>query len=166
MVTDQSAPTDDMLTNEEENEDGFSFMRWTFIIVGMIIALYVVIFLFGLIAALVNVEWARPFFAYFRNLILLLLSFTSILIVVGTGVLLVQIARFVNLLKSEVQPITRDAQEAVKTVRTTTEFVQKNAVEPIIQTSSFLAGLLTFLREIARLSRLLQQRDTEDKDDA
>lgn len=166
MATEQSTtPNDDMLTNEEENEDGFSFMRWTFIIVGTIIALYIVLFLFGLISAIVNVEWAGPFFAYFRNLILLLLSMTSILVVVGAGVLIIQVARFVNLLKSEVQPITRDAQEAIKNVRTTTEFVQKNAVEPIIQTSSFLVGLLTFLREIARLSRLLQQRDAEDKND-
>lgn len=165
MATEQSTPVDDRLTTESESDNGFSFTRWTFIIVGAIVVIYIVVFSFGFIAAVVNVEWARPFFAYFRNLILLLLSLTSILIVVGVGVLLIQIARFVNLLKSEVQPITRDAQAAIKTVRTTTEFVQKNAVQPIIQTSSFLVGLLTFLREIARLSRLLQQRDAEDKSD-
>ncbi|MCI0351116.1 MAG: hypothetical protein L0Z53_16960, partial [Acidobacteriales bacterium] len=115
----------------------------------------------GLIAALVWDDGAAAFFRYVRDLITIGLALTSMVIVIGIGILVVQIARLVNLLSTEVKPISDDTKLAVRNVRTTTEFVQKRTVEPIIQTYAFLAGLTTFLLEIVRLSRMLQQRDNE-----
>ena len=73
-----------------------------------------------------------------------------------------QIARFVNLLRSEVKPITEDTKQAIKNVRVTSEFVQKNAVKPVIKSQSFLAGLLAFLSEITKISRILQRRNKDE----
>jgi hypothetical protein len=95
---------------------------------------------------------------YWRNLVTIFISLQIIVIVVAIGILIVQIARFVNLLRSEVKPITQDAQQTMQTARATTEFVSKHGVEPVIKTLSFTAGLLAFLREIVQLGRILKRQ--------
>lgn len=156
---------------EPENE---SSRRWTlerivrFSVIG-IIGVVLIIFLIGLIAALINPQGASVFFAYLRNLFLIVLSIQGILIVTAIGVLIIQVARFVNLLRSEVKPITDDTREAVNNVRVTTHVVRKQALEPVIVLQGFFVGLVAFLREFFRIRRLIRvpQRDddaSEDKD--
>ena len=142
--------------------DNGSLMGYTRIGLVVIGFAYVVLFLVALVAALQNAEGAASFFGYLRDLVSISLTLTGLLIMIGLGVILIQAARFVNLLRSEVKPITHDAQEAAKNVKTTSEFVQKQAVEPIIQSQAFLAGLLRFLREIVSITRLLRRRDETD----
>jgi flagellar biosynthesis protein FlhB len=135
-----------------------------YLVFGLVVIalIYVLLFGFALIQAVRDANWAASFFGYLRDLVSIALSLTGLLIVIGIGVILIQIARFVNLLRSEVKPITHDAQEAAKNVKTTSEFVQKQAVEPIIKSQAFFAGLLRFLREIVSITRLLRQRDDEE----
>jgi hypothetical protein len=144
------------------SDDG-SLMGYTRIGLIVIGVLYLGLFLFALVMALMNAEGAASFFGYLRDLISIALTLTGLLIMIGLGVILIQAARFVNLLRSEVKPITDDAQEAAKNVKTTSEFVQKEAVEPIIQSQAFFAGLLKFLREIVSITRLLRRRDESDE---
>ncbi|MGJ3240507.1 MAG: hypothetical protein ACFE0Q_17495 [Anaerolineae bacterium] len=131
-----------------------------FIIRGTMIPLllFLLIFLFGFWRAWVDPIGSADYFEYLRGLFEIVVSIASIVIIIAIGVLIVQIARFVNLLRSEVKPITEDTKQALKNVRVTSEFVQKNAVKPVMRTQSFIAGLLTFLREISRISKILQRR--------
>ena len=135
------------------------YVRVGAVLIGVV---YLLVFVAALVIALINADGAASFFGYVRDLITIALMMTGILIVIGVGVILTQVARFVNLLRSEVKPITHDAQEAAKNVKTTSQFVQKQAVEPIIKSQAFLAGLLRFLREITSITRLLRQRDETD----
>jgi membrane protein implicated in regulation of membrane protease activity len=146
---------------EEETSNRWTFQRITIVSVGAIVAFYVLLFLIGLVTAIAFGERAAAWFSYFRDLINIALAVSTLVIVVGVGVLIVQIARFVNLLRSEVKPITEDTQKALKEVRTTAQFVQKHGVSPIIKGQSFFAGILAFLREIVRITRILQRR-TDD----
>jgi hypothetical protein len=45
------------------------------------------------------------------------------------------------MLQNEVQPIIKDAQDTVNTVRGTTAFVSENVVNPVVKTSSTLVGM-------------------------
>lgn len=143
---------------------GQTFSGCTRLAAIVLVAIYLGLFVFAVVMAFSNAEGAASFFGYLGDLINIAFTLTGILIVIGSAVVLIQAARFINLLRSEVSPITHDAQEAAKNVRTTSEFVQKQAVEPVIQSQSFLAGVVAFLREIFRLSRLFRKRDDSDTD--
>ncbi len=157
-----TVPTDSAETVEEESGGGWSIQRITIISVGVLVGIYVLLFVIGLITAIIFGERAALWFGYFKNLVNIAVSVSTLAIIVGIGVLVIQVARFVNLLRSEVKPITEDAQKAVQEVRTTAQFVQKHGVSPIIKGQSFVAGLLAFLREIVRLTQVLQRRVDEE----
>lgn len=127
------------------------------------VLIYLAVFIWGLVSALLDPEGAAGFWSYFRNLIEIILSMAAILIFIALGVLVVQIARFVNLLRSEIKPLSEDTKNAMKNVRVTTEFIQKHGIAPIIRFQAFLAGVIAFLNEIMRISRLLQQRKEEEE---
>lgn len=55
-------------------------------------------------------------------------------------VLVWQLWRLVKMIQTEVKPIIQDTQETVGTVRGTADFVSTNVVEPVVKTSSKLAG--------------------------
>lgn len=55
-------------------------------------------------------------------------------------VLVWQVWRLVKMIQTEVKPIIQDTQETVGTVRGTADFVSVNVVEPVVKTSSKLAG--------------------------
>jgi len=55
-------------------------------------------------------------------------------------VLVWQVWRLVKMIQTEVKPIIQDTQETVGTVRGTADFVSANVVEPVVKTSSKLAG--------------------------
>lgn len=55
-------------------------------------------------------------------------------------VLVWQVWRLVKMIQTEVKPIIQDTQETVGTVRGTATFVSDNVVDPVVKTSSKLAG--------------------------
>lgn len=149
---------------QSDQQSGMRFQTYAIGAVVSFVLIYVLMFVIGLIAALLFNGSAASFFAYFRDLLTIALSLTTMVIFVGIGILTIQIARFVNLLRSELKPITQDTRRAVSEIRSTISFVQKHAVSPIIQTASFLSGLTAFLREIVRISRILQKKDAAPAD--
>lgn len=169
--TTTSAPVED---TSEARTRGKRIKDWIlgtslagFIIRGTMIPLlfYLLIFLFGFWRAWVDPDGSAAYFGYIRSLFEMIASIAAIVIVIATGVLILQIARFINLLRSEVKPITEDTKQAIKNVRATSEFVQKNAVKPVISAYSFTAGLIAFLRELSHISRILQRRSDEIEED-
>lgn len=170
MANEASLPTTDDVTDQEDSVGilgrivGTSFMGQVIRGTLVPILIYVVLFALAIWRAMVDPEGSAAYFAYLRDLLTILLSLTLILVFIATGVLIVQVARFVNLLRSEVKPITQDTREAIKNVRVTSQFVQKQAAEPIIRSQAFLFGLITFLREIVRISRILRRRDDDGGD--
>jgi len=163
-------------TQEEENESEPGFLKRIFLgtsaegfVARMTLyatLLYLLIFVIGFIWAWFSPEDAASFFSFMRNLLEIVLALAMIIIFFATGIIIIQIARFVNLLRSEIKPITEDTKDAVKNIRVTAEFVQKHGIEPIIRIQSFLFALTTFLIELVRVSRLLQKREKTVSSDA
>lgn len=142
-------------------------------LVGMIIRavslpliLYLLIFIVALWRAWVDPIGSAAYFEYVRGLFDLIVAIGSIIIIVASGVLVIQIARFVNLVRSEVKPIADDTKHAVGSIRATASFVQQHAVKPIIQTQSIAAGIMAFLAEIIRISRILQKKNEPSATDS
>jgi hypothetical protein len=56
-------------------------------------------------------------------------------------ILLVQLAKLINLLENEVKPILAATSETVNTLKGTTEFMSENLVDPVIKLNGYMAGL-------------------------
>ncbi len=137
--------------------------RWTIgrvttIIAGVLIGLVLLIFLAGLALALIgNAQENAPKVQIIRDIFIILLAFQSILIVGALAVLIVQIARLINLLQNEVMPILKNTQETVSTARTTVEFVGSNLTGPVIRLNAYLAAINILLRELFGIRRAVRR---------
>src|SRR5688572_24603366 len=136
-------------TQEQESESrnwlmglllGTDFVGYAIRLTALPILAYLGVFAWGLISAVLDPEGAAAYWSYFRNLVEIILSMGAVLIFVALGIFIVQVARFINLLYSEIRPISEDAKLAVKNVRVTAEFVQKHGIMPIIRFQAFLTG--------------------------
>lgn len=75
-----------------------------------------------------------------RDILIIFLALTSIVVWVLLGILIWQIWRLTKLVQSELKPMIVDTKETIATVRGTTTFMSENVVSPVIQTSSRVAG--------------------------
>lgn len=75
-----------------------------------------------------------------RDILIIFLALTSIVVWVLLGILIWQIWRLTKLVQSELKPMIADTKETIATVRGTAAFMSENVVTPVIQTSSRVAG--------------------------
>jgi len=75
-----------------------------------------------------------------RDILIIFLALTSIVVWVLLGILIWQIWRLTKLVQNELKPMIADTKETIATVRGTTTFMSENVVAPVIQTSSRMAG--------------------------
>ncbi len=126
---------------------------------GALIGVILLVFASGvLLALLTNAEQTAPRIQIIRDIFLIILSLQGILIVVALAVLVLQIARLINLLQNEIKPILENTQETLTTAKGTVEFVSKNVAEPVVYVNGFLAGVLVLFRELFGLRRALRRR--------
>lgn len=122
-----------------------------------ILGVLIILILFGaaLVAALTAAETWAPVIRIFRDIFLLILILESVLVIAALAILMLQVAGFFIMLKTEVKPIIDNARETTRLSKATAQFINSNAVDPIIQIKSFLSGLLAFLRELIRIRNLV-----------
>ncbi|MFZ4847763.1 MAG: hypothetical protein ACOYL7_01365 [Caldilinea sp.] len=75
-----------------------------------------------------------------RDILIIFLALTSIVVWVLLGVLIWQIWRLTRMVQDELKPMIDDTRQTIATVRGTATFMSENVVAPVIQTSSRLAG--------------------------
>lgn len=121
---------------------------------GVIVLLFVIGLLFALFS---DVEATAPRIQIIRDVFIIIMSLEFILIIAALAILILQIARIVNLLQSEVKPVIDNAKETVNTAKGTVEFVGSNVSEPVVKTSAFLAGAGVFVREAGGLRRAIRR---------
>ncbi len=137
--------------------------------VSALLAILLILILFGLalVAALTAAETWAPVIRIFRDLFLLILILESVLVIAALAILMLQAAGFLIMLKTEVKPIMENAKETTRLSKATVQFINSNALDPLIQIKSFLAGLLAFLRELIRIRNLVAveepMRDQSDE---
>jgi len=80
-----------------------------------------------------------------RDLFIILLALEFMVLGIALVVLLVQLSRLILLLQMEIRPMLESANDAINTVRGTTDFLSENLIQPVIQLNSSLAGLRKLL---------------------
>ena len=86
----------------------------------------------------------------FRDIAIILLALETIIIGVILLLLLWQVRLLVILLRDEVKPILKDAQETTKTVQSTTRFVGKRVAKPAVGAISFMSGLKSAVKSLKK----------------
>jgi hypothetical protein len=77
--------------------------------------------------------------ARIRDVFIILLAFTSILIGIAIVILAIQFATLANLVQNELKPILNSTNETVNHLRGTSEFLSDNLVEPVIKLNEYLS---------------------------
>ena len=95
--------------------------------------------------------------ARFRDVFIIFMALESIVIGLVLIILVVQIARLINLLQNEIKPILDSTNETVSTLRGTTKFLSDNLAEPIIKLNEYFAGLQSFIKLIRPARRKNEQ---------
>jgi hypothetical protein len=131
-------------------------MRIVKIAAGALVGLILLIFVVALLLARGNLEQLGPIIQGVRDVFILVLALEGILIILSLAVVISQIARLVNLVKSETRPILENTQETVQYTKGTVQFMSDHLVEPIIKLSAFFAGVSTLLSELAGIRRAIQ----------
>jgi len=113
------------------------------------IAVVLVVILAGIIAGIVVLSRSdAETTGRVRDIFIIILALESLLIGAALIILVIQLAILTNLLQNEVRPILESTKETVGTLRSTSQFISKRALTPIISVSSFLAGFKKFFEII------------------
>ena len=100
-----------------------------------------------------SAETAAASVVVVRDLVIIVMAAEFIVIATAVTVLIIQIARLVNLLTNEVRPLIDTATDTVKSVRGTAEFVSRHVTDPVIKTAGALGGLSKMLSDVEVLRK-------------
>lgn len=76
-----------------------------------------------------------------RDIFIIFMAFESGILGLALIILIVQLAKLINLLQNEVKPILDSTTETVSTLRGTSIFLSDNLVQPVVKLNSYLAGI-------------------------
>jgi hypothetical protein len=128
------------------------------LIIGIIVAIVVLAAIAGSIywLALPSTNTER-----IRDIFIIVMALVSMITAVSLVILMIQLARLIILLQTEIKPILDSTNEAVSSLRGTTIFLSDNLVEPVIKLNEYLAGLTT-LAGVVGLGKKARGRRTRD----
>lgn len=96
--------------------------------------------LIGLGAAIVYLLQPGAATESLRDIFIILMALEFFIVGIALVLLLVQLARLINLLNNELRPILDSASEAANTMRGTSRFLSGKLVEPVVKISAGVAG--------------------------
>jgi heme/copper-type cytochrome/quinol oxidase subunit 2 len=141
-----------------EAQSHWSIQRVAILSAGVLGGIIVLIFLIGLVLALLdNVDATAARIEILKNTMIIIMILEALLIVAALAILIVQVGRLINLLQNKAKPVLENTQEAVNSAKGTIEFVGENVTEPIIQVGSFMAGARVFIREVGGIRRAIRK---------
>jgi len=94
-----------------------------------------------------------------RDVFIIFMALESLILGLVLVVLIVQLARLINLLQNEIRPILDATNETVSTLRGTTAFLSNNLVEPVIKLNEYLAGF----QQVFKVMGLARKKTSREK---
>ena len=88
--------------------------------------------------------------AFIRDIAIILVAVEVLVVGAFLIILILEIRSLAKMLRNEVLPIIHSADDTVRTVRGTANFVSENVVQPVAQASGFVAGVTTAIRILLR----------------
>lgn len=158
-MTDQQQITP--TTETDSPSSGFNIQRMAIIGAVALFGLMLVLFLIALALAVFGGENFAVIVRAIRDLVIIFLALEGILIILSLALLILQIARLVNLLQNEIRPILDDTKSAAQTAKGTADFVSGNVTQPLIRASGFIAASSVMLRDVFGIRRAIRDADKE-----
>ena len=153
------APT----TNQSETDRGWGFRRVVLVATGALMAPIVIIFVLGLLLAFFgDAEPTALRIQIIRDILVIALVLEGLLIILALVVLIIQIARLVNLVRDGVRPILDNTQQTVGSAKDTVQFVGQNIRDPIVQMRHYFGGMRAFLQDSLAIWRIFRPSKTEE----
>lgn len=143
-MTDASVvePVNEITQSEPVNQEELKKQRRA-IFAGIFIAIFIIIVIalavWGLIQPTTNTTKIRDIFIIFMAVESFIIGLTLI-------ILIIQIARLINLLQNEIKPIINSTNETANTLRGTTIFLSNNLVEPVMKLNEYMAAFQQMLK--------------------
>lgn len=155
-----SSPTAPTPAKADEKPSKLNLQRVIIFAAAGLIGAIVLLFIVAVIIALTtNIEQSSAVIRLIRDLVIIFLALEGILIVLALAILILQVAKLINLLQTEVKPILENTQETMKTAQGTVKFVSENAIAPILRVSGFVAALSVLLKEVFGIRRAVRRTD-------
>jgi hypothetical protein len=116
------------------------------ILIGVVVGVIILVAILGVVLYFLVQPTTDT--AKIRDIFIIFMALESLLIGLTLVILIIQIARLINLLQNEVKPILESTNETVSNLRGTTAFLGENLVEPVIKLNEYIAGLAQFIQVI------------------
>jgi hypothetical protein len=97
-----------------------------------------------------------------RDVFIIFLAIQSLLIGLVLVILMVQLARLINLLQNEIKPILESTNETVSTLRGTATFLSDNLAQPVIKLNEYLAGFTQMLISLGLIRRTIKTKPKKE----
>jgi len=114
----------------------------------IVVAVAIILILALIIAAVIYLLQPGSPTDRIRDVFIIFMALESLVLGLVLVILIVQLARLINLLQNEIKPILDSTNETVSTLRGTTAFLSDNLVEPVIKMNEYSAGLQQALKMI------------------
>jgi len=108
---------------------------------GIFIGIIAVLLLVGAVAMILWLIQPNAPTETLRDVFIILVAFEFMIIGIALVVLIIQLARLVNLLNNEVRPILDSANEAANTMRGTARFLSDKLVNPVVKVNAGMAAV-------------------------
>jgi uncharacterized membrane protein len=131
-----SAPPPEIQPSEE-------LRRQRLIMIGVIVA--AVILLILIIVSIWFLLQPSTDTAKIKDVFIIFMALQSLFLGIILVVLIIQLARLINLLQNDIKPIIDSTNETVSTLKGTTVFLSENVVEPVIKMNEYFAGIMKAL---------------------
>lgn len=80
-----------------------------------------------------------------RDIFIILMALEFMVVGWAFVILVIQLAKLVNLLQNELKPILDSTNEAANTLRGTAQFISDNLAEPVVKLNSYMAAIRKFM---------------------
>ena len=144
-ITPGPEPTQPPVLSEKELE-----ARQRRMIIGLVVLSVVI--LVSIIASTIYLLQPTTNTMKIRDIFIIWMALESMLLTLVLIILVIQLARLINLLQNEVKPILESTNETVSYLRGTSTFLSNNMIEPVLKMNEYLAGL-TQLLVVLRLTK-------------
>jgi hypothetical protein len=84
-----------------------------------------------------------------KDTMVILFTLEMLVIGIATVILIVQFAKLFNLVQNEVKPLLASANETIKTIKDTTEFISESISKPVIQFNTYFSGFKKLMETIS-----------------
>jgi hypothetical protein len=157
-------PSGNEMQELPEQQDLTPEQRRTMIVI-IIIVIFGISMIIGSIFWLANQPPVKV--ALIRDIFIIWMAIMSLLISLALVILMIQMARLINLMQNEIKPILDSTNETVSYLRGTTVFLGDNLAEPVIKANEYFAGIGQFfstLGLIRKSTRKNQSKKTKESE--